>query len=239
MHRGLNSAAVTLIPFPMCLPQDQFERVILNMYVKPDKPVVSYLTPLTGYVGGCSEKATAAAEALLPYSHIFSSLPSPCSLTKEMLDTQGMPLAQAVGILRQVLPPQAVLVGQNIAKDVEWLGLVEGRDFAGLQDLTGLYRVWNPRYKSFTVFGQDHLAKVLLDWNTGDQHDAVGDAVKSIRLFNMYRQLHGQPTVWQAQVEARLLATQPEPSFAKKNPSFEGVCMGNRRTCTCGAPFFG
>ncbi len=156
-----------------------------------------------------------------------------------MLDSQGMPLAQAVAILRQFLPPQASLVGQNIAKDVEWLGLVEGRDYRQMQDLTGLYRIWNPRYNSFSVFGQDHLAKVLLDWNTGDQHDAVGDAIKSIRLFNMHRQLHGQPAVWQAQVEARLLATQPEPSFAKKNPSFEGVCMGNRRTCTCGAPFFG
>ena len=30
----------------------------------------------------------------------------------------------------------------------------------------------------------------------------------------------------------------PAPSFAKRNPSFEGVCMGNRKTCTCGAAFF-
>lgn len=29
--------------------QDQFERVVLNIYVKPKSPVVSYLTPLTGY----------------------------------------------------------------------------------------------------------------------------------------------------------------------------------------------
>lgn len=27
---------------------DQYEQVILNIYVKPDLPVVSYLTPLTG-----------------------------------------------------------------------------------------------------------------------------------------------------------------------------------------------
>ena len=27
---------------------DQYERVILNLYVKPELPVVSYLTPLTG-----------------------------------------------------------------------------------------------------------------------------------------------------------------------------------------------
>ena len=39
--------------------------------------------------------------------------------------------------------------------------------------------------------------------------------------------------------KALLLQTPPEPSFAKKNPSFEGCCMGNRKTCTCGAPFLG
>ena len=30
-----------------------------------------------------------------------------------------------------------------------------------LVDLTGLFRIWNPRYKTWSVFGQDHLAKVI------------------------------------------------------------------------------
>jgi hypothetical protein len=34
-----------------------------------------------------------------------------------------MPLASAVAVLRQCLPRQAVLVGQNIAQDVQWLQL--------------------------------------------------------------------------------------------------------------------
>jgi hypothetical protein len=54
----------------------------------------------------------------------------------------------------------------------------------------------------------------------------------------MYQQMHANKEVWQ-QVQDKVLAVEPQPSFAKKNPSFEGVCMGNRRTCTCGAPFFG
>lgn len=36
-----------------------------------------------------------------------------------------------------------------------------------------------------------------------------------------------------------LLSTPPPPSFAKRYPIFEGCCMGNRKTCMCGAPFFG
>jgi RNA exonuclease 4 len=63
-----------------------------------------------------------------------------------------------------------------------------------------------------------------------------------VRLFNYYQWLSspqggGAPALEHA--KALLLQTPPEPSFAKKNPSFEGCCMGNRKTCTCGAPFFG
>lgn len=170
-----------------------------------------------------------------------------------------------------------------------------------MMDLTGLFRVWNPQYKSYSVFGQDHLAKVLLNWDTSvGGHDAggcgaregvggrerrlcsacspqnttrvwalwrgalsaltppapslspaaspapppptrrpaVGDALKSIRLFKLYQQLQASPPQWAA-AQAALLATPPAPSFARQNPSFEGVCMGNRKTCTCGAPFLG
>ncbi len=40
-------------------------------------------------------------------------------------------------------------------------------------------------------------------------------------------------------MQEALLAAKVEPSFAKRNPEFEGVCMGNRKNCVCGAPFFG
>ena len=91
-----------------------------------------------------------------------------------------------------------------------------------------------------SVWGQDHLAAVLLAWPPAGPHDAVTDAVKSMRLFNLHGRLRAEPggAAW-ARAAAALLASTPEPSFAKQNPSFEGVCMGNRKTCTCGAPFLG
>lgn len=107
-------------------------------------------------------------------------------------------------------------------------------------DLAGVYRVWNPQYNSYTVFGQDQVAKTLLQWELPEdqvQHNAVTDAVKSVRLFNLYHQLHQVPGAWQ-NAQRALLAAPPLHSFAKRNPTYEGVCMGNRKTCTCGAPFF-
>lgn len=49
--------------------------------------------------------------------------------------------------------------------------------------------------------------------------------------------MQANPTGWQS-AQAALLSAPPSESFAKKNPSYEGVCMGNRRTCSCGGPFF-
>ena len=204
----------------------------MNLYVKPDQPVVSYLTPLTG-------------------------------LTAETLERHGTSLSLALATLRQALPRSAVLVGQSISTDVQWLGLQEGVDFVSLVDLAGLYRVWNTQYKSWSVFGQDHLARVLLgvdnagcvsrqhctlsSWRLAlcphascspvtacrEAHNAVTDAQKSIRLFNLHARLSRDPEQL-ASAHQTLLANQPQPSFARLNPTFEGVCMGNKKTCACG-----
>jgi hypothetical protein len=93
---------------------------------------------------------------------VVSYLTPLTGLTADLLNAHGMPLAQALATLRAGLPRDAVLVGQNIRADVQWLGLKEGTDFAGMLDLAGLWRCWNAQYKSWSVFGQDHLARVLL-----------------------------------------------------------------------------
>lgn len=186
---------------------NQYEQVILNLYVKPDKPVVSYLTALTG-------------------------------LTREVVEQYGRPLEEQVALLKSYLPPQAALVGQNILMDVQWLGLKEGVDFASCVDLAGLFRVWNTKYNSWSMFSQDHCARVLLGWDTERaQHDAASDAVKSIRLFGYWQQAQAHPASWQ-QAQRALIDAPPSQGFARRFPSYEGVCMGNRRTCSCGGPFF-
>jgi RNA exonuclease 4 len=50
-------------------------------------------------------------------------------LTKEVIEGQGLPLEQALQILRHYMPRNSILVGQNIRKDVDWLQLKEGQDF--------------------------------------------------------------------------------------------------------------
>jgi RNA exonuclease 4 len=120
---------------------------------------------------------------------VHSYLTPLTGLTKELIEAHGVPLPEAIQRLRAALPTHAVLVGQNIAKDVQWLNLVEGTDFAGMLDLAGLWRVWNAQYNSWSVFGQDHLVKTLLGAEVAAQHDAASDALKSVRMFNYYNWL--------------------------------------------------
>lgn len=196
-HNDRDVAQVSLV--------DQYENILLNIYVRPSRPVVSYLTPLTG-------------------------------LTAEMLDTHGMPLQDALGMLRQVLPPSAVLVGQNIAVDIRWLGLREGVDFESLIDLSGAYRVFNPKFQSYSYFSLQHQVKVVLGVTMEPTHNAVSDAIMSIKLLNKFMELQGNSDEMD-RIRQALIAAPLEASFAKKNPSFEGVCMGNKKTCSCGQPF--
>lgn len=94
----------------------------------------------------------------------------------EHLEQYGVSFDVAMQNVRRFLPKDAVLVGHGVGHDVEWLGLVEGSDFASLIDLAGLTRAWNPKFNSYTVFSQDHIVKNLLGWNLGTTHDAVGYA---------------------------------------------------------------
>jgi len=64
----------------------------------------------------------------------------------------------------------------------------------------------------------------------------VTDAIKAMRLFNLHTRLRADEGAWAA-AQAALLASPPAPSFARRHPSFEGACMGNRKTCTCGGAF--
>lgn len=169
---------------------------------------------------------------------VFSYLPDLTGLTKEKLD-KGIPLDNALKILTAALPSNCILVGQNILKDVQWLGLVEGTHFREMRDLAGLYRAYNAQYGNYSMYSLHHKAKYLLNFKQVEPHDAAIDATMSIRLFNLHTLLtkHPNPAVLQSALQV-LTSSKCETSFAKRNPVYDGVCMGAKKTCTCGAPFF-
>lgn len=185
---------------------DEFGQVVLNMYVKPDSPVTSYLPALTGLT-----EADCAA---------------------------GVSAAECVRMCKEAIPVGAVLVGQNVLKDVEWLQLTDGEDFDSMRDLGGLWAVPNPQYRNTTSFSLGHEARALLAIHQHEQHHPAVDAWLSIKLYQLHTLLMQHPAEME-RARHLLLNTPLEASFAKKNPVYDGVCMGNRRECKCGQPHFG
>jgi len=185
---------------------DQYERIILNLYVRPTEKVFSYLPALTG-------------------------------LSEDLLNS-GVTMEEAVAAVIAVLPANATLVGQGILKDAQWMTLEEGKHFGGLMDLAGLWRSFNPKFKNYSYFSLHHKSKCLLGILQAEPHNAVTDAIISMRLYHLYRQLERLPPEHLAHAHSLLLGSPVSDSFAAKNPLYENVCMGFKKSCKCGAPFF-
>jgi hypothetical protein len=93
---------------------------------------------------------------------------------------------------------------------------------------------------SYSHFSLDHYARCYLNDARGENqaHDAADDASKSIRVFNAHLSLMQNPAAL-AEMTKVIQTTPPFDSFAKRHPVWEECCMGNKKLCTCGAPFFG
>ena len=77
--------------------------------------IVSYLTPLTG-------------------------------LTREGCEADdNMTIEEVSALIRERLPKDAILVGQSIEHDIEWLGLVKGVDYSDYVDLADIFRQRIPK----------------------------------------------------------------------------------------------
>lgn len=167
---------------------------------------------------------------------VLSYLTPLTGVRREDAEQHGQSLALVVAQVRALLTPHSVIVGQSIMKDVQWLGLREGEDFGSLVDLSTLFRVWNDRLQAFTCFSQDHVAKVWLNVQNRQSHDALQDAGIAMGLFNAYRRVQ-----WDAQqlqcMQTLTLSAPRTPSFAAQHGSIDDCCLGHRKTCTCGANF--
>ena len=126
-------------------------------------------------------------------------------------------------MLRAHLPPTAILVGQNIQKDVSWLQLVEGMDYYSLIDLVTLFRIWDPSKNDYITFSQDHTASVWMGLAQRATHNAVQDAVISVTLFNAYRSVQWDNN-YLYQMQIAMLNIPRIPGFSSLNPVLDGCC---------------
>ena len=116
---------------PCCVVvMDKDKRVLVKRMIKVDKPIVSYLTPLTGIGPG------------------------------DMRDARSY--EEVVREVKAVLGRDAVLVGQSVKSDIQWMQLEQGKDYASTVELGDLFKTYNSRYNNYSFFTLAHEANLLL-----------------------------------------------------------------------------
>mmetsp|Transcript_27973 Transcript_27973/g.85831 ORF Transcript_27973/g.85831 Transcript_27973/m.85831 type:complete len:374 (-) Transcript_27973:311-1432(-) len=180
-------------------------RPVLNAFVKPTKPVVSYLSPLTGVTkdlvdqrGVSIEEAIASLRAVLPKNAV---------------------------VVGQNVSQDATWL--NISAPNDFASLLDVAALFRVFDATK--KKWT--YFAQDHVAGVWLSQVR---PPGMHHDALGDAATSMLLLHAYLNVRRDPLSLNT-LKAKTLQTPRKPSFAVLNPVYEGVCQGNRRLCQCGA----
>eukprot|EP01084_Bolivina_argentea_P071523 130008_1 len=166
-----------------------------------------------------------------PEQEIVSYIEPLTSLNAELLDKYGYPLEKAITIIKSELPSNAVIIGQNITMDIQWLGLKTNQDFKTFIDLRDVWRSWSEYYKSYTHYSLNHQAKCILNVENAHQqkHSASFDAITTMKLFQYYLYCrYYNMSLFHNKIMI-LQNTTIEPSFSKKHPVYEGVQMQSKR----------
>lgn len=182
---------------------DENRKVELNIYIKPEDDVVSYLQLIT-------------------------------QLDKETIDKYGFQADEAMRIIRESIPPNCCLVGHNVARHIGRLGLKKGVHFRDFLDVKECWRVWNKNFSDYTKFSLNHESSVLL--NLRSSGHVPNDAILQMRVLQLYMAERHDPEQLHTR-RKKLMATPVERAIHKRFPVIDGVCLGLRKNCQCGAPF--
>ncbi|TMW66163.1 hypothetical protein Poli38472_003928 [Pythium oligandrum] len=172
------------------------EEVSYDRYVMPDKPIVSYLTQLTGISESNLVGAPSLAEALVELRKILPS--------------------DSV-IVGQSIKKDLEWLGLDKGSDYKQMFDVADLFRIPMQSTNGTIR--------YRYFSLRHVAKYLLGHDIQEaDHDPVIDAKYAMKIFKQFRHLHESPGRRDA-VYQTLLQTPRTPSFAERYPEIDGVLM--------------
>uniref|UniRef100_A0AAV1U1A2 C3H1-type domain-containing protein n=1 Tax=Peronospora matthiolae TaxID=2874970 RepID=A0AAV1U1A2_9STRA len=175
---------------------DEDEQVVFDQYVKPTKPVVSYLTQLTGITARNLADAPDLKEALVRL--------------KKVLPVESVIVGQSI---------KKDLEWLMLKKPTDYKGEFDVADLFRLpmQSMNGVVR--------YRYFSLRHVAKHLLGHEIQEaDHDPVIDARYAMKVFKKFRYLHESPEQRDAVLQT-LLKTPRTPSFAERYPEIDGVSM--------------
>ena len=171
-----------------------------------------------------------------PKEKVESYLTPLTGVTRSDLE-KGIALEEAIEKIKELLPNDAIIVGQSIASDLAWMKLTRGVDYAEMVDIAEMFKGFNAQYRTYSFHTLQHEALVLLGKRpSAIAHDPAWDAQVSVELYKKAKNASRQELT---EMQQRLIAVRPEPSVVKKhNYNMDGVCMAKfmPKFCTCHKP---
>ncbi|CCI42559.1 unnamed protein product [Albugo candida] len=199
-HRDRDVARIAVV--------SEDETVFYDQYVLPEKPIVSYLTQLTGISPDDLVGAPSLDSALMQLRTI---LPMNCVIVGQSIKKD----LEWLGLVKE--------------KDYK-----QSFDVADLFRIPMQSQNGTIRYRNFSL---RHVAKYLLGTSIQEaDHDPVIDAMYAMKVFKQFRYLHESPARRDA-VYQTLLQTPRTPSFAQRFPVVDGVAMKPPRKQKSSSPY--
>jgi len=229
----------------------QAEKVCKTRYYSMDVEAVA-----TGY--GHSDRAPAWVSVVdedgnvllderIRVPHCVSALTSLTGLSTDDVRTCGSTFSEVRAKVIDILGgPDAVLVGQSICGDVDWMKLEQGRDFGRTVDLLHCFKHYFTNAARWCYYSLAQEAWALLGiemHGENEAHNPQQDAQVSMRLFKLFHE-HGEEG--SPQEEARLDKLRKQlkvlrmrklfPPRPPKRVQIDGVCLVKNHQCICGQP---
>lgn len=126
--------------------------------------------------------------------------------------------------------------GQTPDGDLTWLGLIKGRHYSDVIDISEYFKTFNPRYRTFNKYSLQNTAAALLKgplkMDMAGAHSARNDSIAGVRLYRLWV---GANEKERAQFLNILESTKHPPSVVKTHQfKIDGVCMTSKfKFCSC------
>merc|ERR1711871_1118808 len=179
--------------------------------------------------------------------HCVSALTQLTGLSTDEVRTSGGTFTEVRAKVIDILGgPDAVLVGQSIFGDVDWMKLEQGRDFGHTVDLLHCFKHYFRAATKWCYYSLAQEAWALLGiemHGENEAHNPQQDAQVSMRLFKLFHE-HGEEGSPQEEarldkLRKRLKVLRMRKLFPPRPPKrvhIDGVCMVKNHQCICGQP---
>lgn len=197
---------------------------VLNLYVKPSVPVVSYLTLLTGITREKLEDHGIPLEDAL--QKVYDTLPKDAIVC-------GWNVKSDIAWLKLRMPDHCAASFNVQCLYMSWNHRYGSRNYYGLQHCIG--KLLSPDLQRSAVVPSFKPPPPPEEIASLGAHDALYDCYTTLLMLRLFQAAAASGTTANLQ---RYIddATMTTP-FSTRYPTLEGVCMGNKRLCRCGNPF--